>query len=232
MNSPFASLPQTTKVRLSCVLWGLMQTVRGRAPSGAMPDWMVMALQMRVQRIGQVIGALLLALQAGTLKTRRSPAPGGTRKEAAASATRPMRLPGQFGWLVKIFGWHVTGFGSQLRHLLADPEMVALLAASPRAVRTLKPLCRMLMVELPNSPAPVTPKPTSPTGGGGPVRPVRRRPPRPRAWTPSYNPPLARTTPDDEGKRRGRFKNRMAHREFSRLFRYDYLTKHGRPWTG
>ena len=51
-----------------------------------------------------------------------------------------------------------AGCGCQLRALLAEPEMVALLAASPRAVRTLKPLCRMLGVDLPLPPAPVPPK--------------------------------------------------------------------------
>ena len=178
MYSHFANLPQTLQVRLSCVIWGLTQTVLARAPSGVMPHWMLQAFQLRVSRIGQVMAGLLLAMQAGTLRNRRSPAPGGTRKPAARSGIPTMRLPGQYGWLVKKLAWHVTGFGSQLQHLLADPEMQALLEVSPRAVRTLKPLCRMLMIPLPLPPVPTPPAPPAPPAsidGDGPVR--QRRPP-------------------------------------------------------
>jgi len=41
-----------------------------------------------------------------------------------------------------------AGFAGQLRLTLAEPEMVALLAASPKARRALATLCRMLMIEL------------------------------------------------------------------------------------
>jgi hypothetical protein len=34
----------------------------------------------------------------------------------------------------------------QLRHVLEQPEMVALLQASPQAARVLRPLCRMLAI--------------------------------------------------------------------------------------
>jgi hypothetical protein len=36
--------------------------------------------------------------------------------------------------------------GNHLNLLLAEPEMQELLAASPRAVRILKPICRMLAI--------------------------------------------------------------------------------------
>ncbi len=38
-------------------------------------------------------------------------------------------------------------FAGQLRTVLAEPEMVALLEASPQARRALAPLCRMLGIE-------------------------------------------------------------------------------------
>jgi hypothetical protein len=47
-------------------------------------------------------------------------------------------LPRRFG---------AAQFGSQLQYLLADPEMVALIAASPRMRRTLRPLLWMLGIE-------------------------------------------------------------------------------------
>ena len=55
--------------------------------------------------------------------------------------------PTRFAWLVVLGAWGVAGCGGQLRIVLERPEMVALLLASPQAVRILTPLCRMLAVE-------------------------------------------------------------------------------------
>ena len=58
------------------------------------------------------------------------------------------RLPGGFGWLIRLSP-AAACHGGQLQRLLADPEMAALLAATPRMGRLLRPLCRMLAVEPP-----------------------------------------------------------------------------------
>jgi hypothetical protein len=47
-------------------------------------------------------------------------------------------LPRRFG---------AAQFGSQFQYLLGDPEMMALIAASPRIRRTLRPLLWMLGIE-------------------------------------------------------------------------------------
>jgi hypothetical protein len=47
-------------------------------------------------------------------------------------------VPGRFG---------AAQSGGHLRHLLADPEMMGLIAASPRMRRTLRPLLWMLGIE-------------------------------------------------------------------------------------
>ena len=64
-----------------------------------------------------------------------------------AGRTAGARLPVGFGWLLALVPQEAAGFAGQVRTLLAEPEMVALLAASPQARRVLKPLCRMLGVE-------------------------------------------------------------------------------------
>ena len=64
-----------------------------------------------------------------------------------ARDARP-RLPGGFGWLIRLSP-AAACHGGQLQRLLADPEMAALLAAAPRMARVLRPLCRMLAVEPP-----------------------------------------------------------------------------------
>jgi len=70
------------------------------------------------------------------------------RERAVAGAVARVRLPAGKAWLIKALGWEAVGFGSQLRTLLAEPEMAALLAALPRAQRVLRPLGRMLGVEV------------------------------------------------------------------------------------
>ena len=73
-------------------------------------------------------------------------------------------------WLAGL-SLNINCAGSQLQHLMYDPELAALLAASPRLVALLRPLCRMLAVEFPH--------------GVLPPRPPRApRPPRRRPWHP------------------------------------------------
>ena len=62
----------------------------------------------------------------------------------SARAKPRVRLPSQDAWLVRALGWEVAAYGSQLSHLLAEPEMQAVLAAVPAVGRILRPLCRML----------------------------------------------------------------------------------------
>ena len=82
-------------------------------------------------------------------RVRVDAAPSVVRvKRARAVAGARVRLPAGKAWLIKALGWEAVGFGSQLRTLLAEPEMAALLAALPRAQRVMRPLGRMLGVEV------------------------------------------------------------------------------------
>ena len=100
--------------------------------------------------------------------TRRRPALSPPR------APRPPRLPGNYGWLPGV-SCGVAAGASQLRHLLTDPDMLALLLASPALVQMLRPLCWMLGVDLPAEVLPPRPAPAEP-------KPPRRR--RRRLWRP------------------------------------------------
>jgi hypothetical protein len=149
--------------RFSMFMIGLSRAIESREPAGVYPEGMLRAIRNRMTRVRMVIQALLAAFQAGTLRTRRSAAAGGARGRPTVRATAAFRLPGQFGWL---FAYVPHGLmpNGWLQQLVDDPEMRALLAASPRAVRTLKPLCRMLGVEMPK-PAPVAEVPPAPPAG-------------------------------------------------------------------
>ncbi len=75
-------------------------------------------------------------------------------------------LPRRPGWLARVVPPPLCPARSQLQHLLADPDMAALLAASPGLRRTLRPLCRMLALPPPpEPPQPGPPQPGSPQPG-------------------------------------------------------------------
>ena len=164
----------------------------------------VLLLWNRLGRLAQRVAALIaLATQPGGLvapppRVRRKPAPPAERAApdpdalpdapslgtlAAPGATPPSpskparpRFPRRPGWLCAV-SIDTVAAGSQLQHLLNDPEMTALLAATPALVRLLRPLCRMLAVVVPGTP----PAPERPRAPRAPRPP---RPPRPRKWRP------------------------------------------------
>ena len=105
---------------------------------------------------------------------RRNPLPKWARPAAARRSAPPLsqavRVPSRRRWLAGL-SLNINCAGSQLQHMLYDPELASLLAASPRLVALLRPLCRMLAVEFPH--------------GILPPRPPRApRPPRRRRWHP------------------------------------------------
>ena len=124
---------------------------------------LVMAVHQRVTRVQNSLLALMERVRSGRQV-------GGWHRVAPVVAvcglprvlTRAgMVLPRRFGWLVDLVGYQAAGRGSQLAHLLTDPEMVALRDV-PQARRIMAPLCRMLGVVCETAP------------------PARRKPVRPR----------------------------------------------------
>ena len=105
---------------------------------------------------------------------RRNPLPKWARPAAARRPALPLsqavRVPSRGKWLTGL-SLNVNCAGSQLQHLMYDPELAAMLAASPPLVALIHPLCRMLAVEFPH--------------GVLPPRPPRApRKPRRRRWHP------------------------------------------------
>ncbi len=96
---------------------------------------------------------------------------------------RQQHLPHGFAWLVRLVP-EAASYGAQLQHLLAAPEMEALLAASATARRLLRPLCRMLAV-LPAGVPP--PKPAARKHAKRPVITPAKSVPPPRPASPPWN---------------------------------------------
>ena len=82
-----------------------------------------------------------VVIRAGKVRAVRPGRSSGGKASAAP-------LPSGRGWLVRELGWEAAGYGSHLAHLLAGPEMQALIADVPGVGRVLRPVCRMLGYEL------------------------------------------------------------------------------------
>ena len=95
-------------------------------------------LYNRLRRLMCHFAAAESAWRSGTLRARA--AAGRTRKPSAPPA---LRLPQNKSWLLKLLPLSTFYFGP-VQALLENPETRALVAAAPRAGRSLRPLCRML----------------------------------------------------------------------------------------
>jgi hypothetical protein len=107
----------------------------------------MLLVHRRITATFQGIERLLVRFRAGRL-WRISQRARGQKARARVAGGGPS-LSRRFGWLVQAGRHQAASFGGQLQTVLNTPEMVALLAASPQAVRMLRPLCRALAVELP-----------------------------------------------------------------------------------
>ncbi|GAA5264949.1 hypothetical protein ACOSOMT5_P1374 [Acidiphilium sp. MT5] len=62
----------------------------------------------------------------------------------------PITLPRGRGALLRLLpSYQIRGVASQLRHLLSEADMIALVSEIPQLSRTLRPLCHMLGIRLP-----------------------------------------------------------------------------------
>jgi hypothetical protein len=110
---------------------------------------MALLVVRRIQRVRR----LLLELEARFLAGRLVISPARVVSASGAIAgpqVRPMAVtpfPRRLGWLCGLVPGDAACFAGQLRVVLAEPEMAALLASCPQAVRIVQPLCRMLGIE-------------------------------------------------------------------------------------
>ena len=146
MNSSTSPSPYAD---LSVVIRALRGSVGGWGLRGLLSQALAMLLYRRLGGICGQMERLSQRFQAGRL-WRRAARAVVIEREAADRRERvvaSLRWPGRFGWLVWAAAYQAAGYGSQLRTILGQPEMVELLLAAPQAGRILRPLCRMLAVE-------------------------------------------------------------------------------------
>lgn len=158
---------------------------------------LIAVIVSRIQRVKHRFARLAARIAAGTYAPRR---PAAAPEKPAAGQRRPPPpknpLPSTPGWLLPLEASAAACRG-QLEALFGDAEMVALMAAAPAAMaRVLRPLCRMLALDLPPAlataraaPADPPPDPSQPAPAARPKAPPRRPPP---SWT--APPPLPALT--------------------------------------
>jgi len=128
----------------------------------------------RIARTRQRLQRLLTRIAAGHAPRKPCAAP----RRSGVSVPFPNRRD---GWLPVMLDHNARNLASQLHHLLHTEGVAQIIAASPGAVRTLRPLCRMLGVDLP---APLRPPPRPPA----PPRPVPVAAPPPTSAPPGSPP--------------------------------------------
>ena len=135
----------------------------------------------RISRTRVRLARALAHLAAGHTPRPPRKRPNRAPRDKDPRAHVPVR---RHGWLGALLDHHVRGYASQLEFLLARPGAAALIAASPAARRTLRPLCRMLGTELPAAlrlpprQRPERPKPERAAPRAAP-RPTKPKPPGP-----------------------------------------------------
>jgi len=129
------------------------------------------ALNRRVVRAYRRLQHILALAATGKEPRQYAPRATHTRKTPA-----PRKLPRKFGWGCDMLGHHGNAYGSQLHHLLTQPDTIALLRAAPArtrmaVARAVRPILHMFAWPMPDV-----------LQQAGPPRPRRKRPvtPKPR----------------------------------------------------
>jgi len=105
---------------------------------------LVVRVWNRVGWLGRRLETLYRLWRAGRLPPARASRAGVER----VPSERKKRLPQGRAWLVVLGKHDAAAAASRLQRLLERPDMTEFLAAVPAAGRILRPLCRMLGVEL------------------------------------------------------------------------------------
>ena len=184
-----AAPPLTPTESFACILKGLREIVADLGGRRLIAGPLVLLIWTRLGRIAEKFAVLAERIQAGKLPGSPSVRARAASVAATSCPLRPKpehKMPTGFAWLIRLGGYHAAGRGSQLQHLLSDPEMVALISAAPQQMgRLLRPLCWMLGIKpapglFPNRTRKPKPPPLSDASSGTESETPPARKPRPK----------------------------------------------------
>jgi hypothetical protein len=154
METP--ATPLSVVACFTLILDGLLRAIAAKIADYPFTAEMVTFLWKRVNTVKNRFLALAALVQAGKTPRERAAKPRAGKQPGMAKPPginwRKWLPMSRFAWLCRLmpslanrFG--AAQFGVGLRHLLGQPEMRAILAATPKAARLLAPLCFMLGIE-------------------------------------------------------------------------------------
>ena len=137
-------------------------------------------LHNRIAGASRRLATILAHLAAGTFRHRPH-----TQKLGKKGGSPPIYIPHRRAWLVEKLGYHMAAYTSHLEHLLRAPETQTLLATAPPEAlkslgRTLRPIARLLGVDLPKELLPSLRLRGEPEGGLSPAKPPTSQSGRPK----------------------------------------------------
>lgn len=178
--------PPAAAERFAALLQQLSLAVAHRT-GWALTHKIIALIITRIRGIKRRFADLAARVAAGTYRPRRRPAAPRARPGQLPPANP---LPNRFGWLRPMIA-ETPAFAGQFDSLLRDPEIAALVAAAPAAVRRpLRSLCWMLGVAPPpvlalppraGRPRPSPPDPSPPDLSPPDLSPPDLSPPAPPA---------------------------------------------------
>lgn len=177
---------------------------------------LILPLWRRFHRLANRFDRLMARIALGTepAQNRRAARP---RALAATPAPAVPAYPRRYAWLLAALRHEAGTHTQRLQTLLSNPEIAAIVAATPRAASLLRPLCHMLGVRHPalrRAPRSTPPRPTSaprtprcgtrkpalhtlcdvrPPPPDAPPRPLAETAPCPHVFWPWFPRPSART---------------------------------------
>ncbi len=150
---PISPVPDPTASsvadRFALILEGLRRATAAAGGRNRSAAPIMLLIWTRLGRTAARFARLAARLGAGALPIVAAAPPDcglrpvSRRRDPGAPSNGAPVLPRGFAWLLRQVP-EAAPFGSQLRHLLSDPEMQALIVAAPQFGRVLRPLCRML----------------------------------------------------------------------------------------
>ena len=140
--------PTSLSHHLAIIVGAMRGALAARCAKDRVAAPLILLAWTRLGRLAARFERLMAKVRAGRL-----PAAPVVRRRVAAvpgvfrppGVPQPLQLPRGFGWLLRLVR-ETAAYSGQVETLLADPEMAALLAASPQARRILRPLCHMLAI--------------------------------------------------------------------------------------
>ncbi|MHB1302686.1 MAG: hypothetical protein ACYCZB_04335 [Acidiphilium sp.] len=165
--------PPTPAERFARCIRDLRDVIAAQGLAIRLPSPLILLVWARIRRL-----AFRFAQSVANPPRPRKPRPANAKPRSPrepVAAGEPC-LPTGYAWLRRLIpDYRINFCVGAIRELLDDPEMAALIAATPTAGRALRPLCHLLGIPLPpNLRLPPRPKPEKPTRK---PRPARPRPP-------------------------------------------------------